>query len=263
MQESSTTVGIVAIVAATWFSSSFWGALDTAFCRIYHRDCRSWVRQKLFALGMLAVVLLFFVATVSIPALQGFVVRARATCRSGSARCAGSSTGSRWPAAWCCCSRSSASSTGACRAARSRGAASGRARSAAVVAMGIVDYAFPLYLSNVSSLRVGTSFLFVLIVLVWFYALALILLAGAVVNELRFRAPTERCQLSTRHGAIRRPRSCASSRSGASATSTPAPARRDEPDEERQHERRAERAAYLREKLDERAESEERVEGDA
>jgi hypothetical protein len=34
-------------------------------------------------------------------------------------------------------------------------------------------------------------------------------------------------------------------------------------DEERQHERRAERAGYLREKLDERAESEERVEDDA
>ena len=52
--------------------------------------------------------------------------------------------------------------------------------------MGVVDYAFPLYLSNVTSLRVGTSFVFVLIVLVWFYVLALILLAGAVVNELRF-----------------------------------------------------------------------------
>jgi hypothetical protein len=33
--------------------------------------------------------------------------------------------------------------------------------------------------------------------------------------------------------------------------------------EERQHERRAERAEYLREKLDERAESEERVEDEA
>src|ERR687896_297950 len=74
VQDSSTTVGILAIVAATWFSSSFWGALDTAFCRIYHRECRSWVRQKLFALGMLVVVLVFFVATVSIPALQGLVV---------------------------------------------------------------------------------------------------------------------------------------------------------------------------------------------
>ena len=68
-------MGIVAVIAAVWFSSSFWGALDTAFCRIYHRDCRSWVRQKLFALGMLAVVLLFFVASVTIPAVQGIVVR--------------------------------------------------------------------------------------------------------------------------------------------------------------------------------------------
>jgi ABC-type ATPase involved in cell division len=37
-----------------------------------------------------------------------------------------------------------------------------------------------------TTLRIGTSFVFVLIVLVWFYALSLILLAGAVVNELRF-----------------------------------------------------------------------------
>ena len=74
VRESSTTVGIVAVVAATWFSCTFWGALDTAFCRIYHRECRSWVRQKLFGLGMLLVVMLFFVATVSIPALQALVV---------------------------------------------------------------------------------------------------------------------------------------------------------------------------------------------
>jgi uncharacterized BrkB/YihY/UPF0761 family membrane protein len=52
--------------------------------------------------------------------------------------------------------------------------------------MSIVDYGFPLYLSNVTTLRIGTSFVFVLIVLVWFYVLALILLGGAVVNELRF-----------------------------------------------------------------------------
>src|SRR5918995_1074543 len=72
---SSPTPGIVAVVAAIWFSSSFWGALDTAFCRIYHRECRSWVRQKLFALGMLVVVLAFFVASVTIPTVQGIVAR--------------------------------------------------------------------------------------------------------------------------------------------------------------------------------------------
>jgi uncharacterized BrkB/YihY/UPF0761 family membrane protein len=57
---------------------------------------------------------------------------------------------------------------------------------AATVAMVVVDYGFPLYLENISSLQAGTSAVFVLIALVWFYALAMILLAGAVVNELRF-----------------------------------------------------------------------------
>jgi membrane protein len=56
----------------------------------------------------------------------------------------------------------------------------------ATVAIGIVDLGFPLYFDNVSTLRIGTSAVFVLIALVWFYVIALILLAGAVVNELRF-----------------------------------------------------------------------------
>ena len=57
LQEASTTVGIVALVSSLWVGASFWGALDTAFCRIYHLPCRTWVRQKLFGFGMLAVVL--------------------------------------------------------------------------------------------------------------------------------------------------------------------------------------------------------------
>jgi YihY family inner membrane protein len=186
VQDSSTTVGIVAIIASIWFSSSFWGALDTAFCRIYHRDCRSWVRQKLFALGMLVVVLLFFIASVVIPALQGLVAKGSRDLPLGlgDARdavyyvtlvgsfvllfwllCAVYWRVPRGPIPWRCVW------PGALWA---------------VIAVGVVDFAFPLYLSNVSSLRVGTSFVFVLIVLVWFYALALIILAGAVVNELRF-----------------------------------------------------------------------------
>jgi membrane protein len=186
VRESSTTVGIVAIVAATWFSASFWGALDTAFCRIYHRECRSWVQQKLFGLGMLAVVLLFFVASVSIPALQGFVLRGTEDLPFGLGDIRGvvyvlTLAGGmlllfgilclvywrvpRGPIPWRCVWPGAAG---------------------AILAMAVVDYGFPLYLSNVRSLRIGTSFVFVLIVLVWFYVLAMILLAGAVVNELRF-----------------------------------------------------------------------------
>jgi membrane protein len=188
VRESSTTVGIVAMVAATWFSSSFWGALDTAFCRIYHRECRSWVRQKLFALGMLVVVLVFFAASVAIPALQGVVINGAEDLPFGLGSVRGlvyslTLAGGlvlifailclvywrvpRGAIPWRCVWPGALGAT---------------------VAMGVVDYVFPLYLSNVRTLRIGTSFVFVLIVLVWFYALALILLAGAVVNELRFEA---------------------------------------------------------------------------
>jgi membrane protein len=186
VRQSSTTVGIVAIVAATWFSATFWGALDTAFCRIYHRECRSWVRQKLFGLGMLAIVLLFFVASVAIPTLQGFVTRGTADLPFGLGDVRGVVYGltligglvalfailcliywrvPRGSIPWRCIWPGAAG---------------------ALLAMAVVDYAFPLYLANVTTLRAGTSFVFVLIVLVWFYVLSLILLAGAVVNELRF-----------------------------------------------------------------------------
>jgi YihY family inner membrane protein len=193
LRESSTTVGIVAVVAATWFSSSFWGALDTAFCRIYHRECRSWVRQKVFALGMLAVVLLFFVASVSIPALQGVAFRGAHDLPFGLGDVQGIvyalslAAGlltlfallcliywrvPRGPIPWRCVWPGALFAT---------------------VAIGVVDYVFPLYLNNVTTLRIGTSFVFVLIVLVWFYALALILLGGAVLNALRLER-SERVQ---------------------------------------------------------------------
>src|SRR3954468_13544666 len=73
LQESSTTVGIVAVASSLWVGASFWGALDTAFCRIYRLPCRSWVRQKLFGFGMLFVVLLFIAASVAVPTLQALV----------------------------------------------------------------------------------------------------------------------------------------------------------------------------------------------
>src|SRR3712207_9454415 len=41
----------------------------------------------------------------------------------------------------------------------------------ATLATGIVDVTFPVYLTNISALRIGTSAVFVLIALVWFYVL--------------------------------------------------------------------------------------------
>jgi membrane protein len=186
LQEASTTTGIIALVAAVYFASSFWGALDTAFCRIYHRPCRSWVRQKLFALGMFAVVLLFIVASVAVPAVQSLIATGASDLPLGLSNVRGLVYWITlvigvvvlfgllcmiyqlvprgfipWRCVW----------PGAL---------------AATAAIGVVDYAFPLYLQNVSTLRAGTTLVFILIALVWFYALAIILLAGAVINELRF-----------------------------------------------------------------------------
>ena len=56
----------------------------------------------------------------------------------------------------------------------------------ATIAIAIVDIAFPVYLSNISTIaRFGTTIVFILIVLVWFYVLAAIILSGAVINALR------------------------------------------------------------------------------
>jgi YihY family inner membrane protein len=254
VRDSSTTVGLVALVTSLWFGGSFWGALDTAFCQIYAVPCRSWVRQKLFGLGMVGVVLIFFAATVAIPAGQallaanadelpfglddrrvlflltlgaGLVVtflaltviyRTVPNCAVG--------WNSVWPGAL-----------------------------VATIAIGIVDYGFPLYLSSISSLaRVGSTLVFILIVLIWFYALAIIILGGAVVNELRLvqRRSSDNLaampdpiteELRIEQAERERKEHKAAEESG-------------DETETAQHERRAERASYLEEKLSERAAAE-------
>ena len=184
---SSTGVGILALAASIWIGSSFWGALDTAFCRIYHVRCRGWVEQKRFGLVMLVVVLLFMAATVGVPALQSLLVSGARDLPFGLSDIRGLvyavtlaagllllfgilcivywAVPNRlvpWRAVW----------PGAL---------------GATVAIGIVDYAFPAYLGSISTLaRVGTTFVFVLIVLCWFYALAIIILGGATINAMRF-----------------------------------------------------------------------------
>jgi uncharacterized BrkB/YihY/UPF0761 family membrane protein len=128
----------------------------------------------------------------------------------------------------------------------------------ATVAIGIVDYGFPIYLTNVSAFAgLRTTLVFVAIVLIWFYVLAIIILGGAVVNELRLvgrRSGTlasmpDPTTEGMRLEQIERERE-EHARAKAAA---------EEPDTE-QHERRAERAGYLRGKLEERADAEDAAE---
>jgi membrane protein len=186
LEGASTTVGILAVATSAWVGASFWGSLDTAFCRIYKRPCRTWVRQKIFALGMLVIVLLFIAASVIVPAVQGLLTTSTRGLPFGLSKIPGLVYGVTLLASTIVlfgvlCATYLLVPKGIVGW---RGVWPGAL--GATIAMTIVDLGFPLYLKNVSTLReVGTSAVFVLIALIWFYALALILLSGAVVNELR------------------------------------------------------------------------------
>jgi membrane protein len=186
LEGASTTVGILAVASSAWVGASFWGALDTAFCRIYHRPCRTWVRQKLFALGMLVVVLLFIAASVAVPTLQGLLTTSARDLPLGLSKIHGLVFGVTLAASMVVlfgvlCATYLLVPRGILGW---RGVWPGAL--GATIAMTVVDLGFPIYLQNVSTLEaVGTSAVFVLIALIWFYVIALILLSGAVVNELR------------------------------------------------------------------------------
>ena len=55
------------------------------------------------------------------------------------------------------------------------------------VTTGIANAVYPLYLTQVSSVgEVGGTIGFILVALVWFYLVSLSLMAGAVINALRY-----------------------------------------------------------------------------
>jgi membrane protein len=186
VRENSTTIGIVAAVGGIWIGASFWGAMDTAFCRIYHVECRGWLAQKRFALVMLLVVVLFLGASVILPTLEGFLISGSDDLPFGleigildnvllllGTLLLGFAIGCiiywavpkghlPWRGVW----------PGALFL---------------TIITGIANWAFPFYLVNVSSIgEFGGTVGFVVVGLIWFYALSLAILAGAVINALRF-----------------------------------------------------------------------------
>lgn len=186
VKTETTRTGVLALIASLWLASSFWGALDTSFARIYGCKGRSWLQQKRFALLMVGVVVLFMFATVSLPTLQS-LLRATAshlpldlqhvhdivyalslagtlailfTClsliylRVPNCRVPWRAT---WPGSLF-----------------------------ATLLMGGVAAAFPVYLGSISTIaHYQTVIVFIVIVLGWFYVNALIILSGATLNALR------------------------------------------------------------------------------
>ena len=185
VRTSSTEFGVLAVVASVYIGSSFWGALDTAFCRIYHMRCRSWLEQKRFALAMLVVVLLFIAATVAVPTLQSLLVSQADDLPFGLSEVRGLIYGATLAAGLLLMFGILCVIYTTVPRQRMPWRAIWPGALGATVAIGIVDYAFPVYLSSVSTARFGTTFVFVVIVLIWFYVLAAILLGGATVNAMR------------------------------------------------------------------------------
>jgi YihY family inner membrane protein len=191
LQDFSTSLGIAALVASVWIGTSFWGALDTAFCTIYHVRCRSWLEQKRFALAMLVVALLFIFATVIVPTVQGLLTATAEELPFGLSDVPGLlfavtlAVGLALLFATLCVIYWAVPNCSVPWHAIWPGAA------LATVAIAIVDVAFPFYLSQISTIeRVGTTLVFLVIVLLWFYVLAIIVLGGAVINALRMREGT-------------------------------------------------------------------------
>jgi membrane protein len=186
IEDNSTTIGIAAFLGSLWIGASFWGAMDTAFGRIYHVKSRGWVEQKRFSFAMLGVVVLLIAASILLPAIEAALVSSTDRLPLGLSDIRAIDTALLLSLAVAivfviCCVIYWAVPKGHMPW---RDVWPGAAF--VTVAAGIANWAFPFYLANVSSLsRFGSTVGFVLIALLWFYLLSLALLAGAVVNSLR------------------------------------------------------------------------------
>ena len=186
IRDRSTTIGIAAALGALWIGASFWGAMDTAFCRIYHVRCRKWVEQKRFALAMLLVVTLFLAASVVVPIAEGLLASSAEDLpfgldEVGALRRAGLLAVGLALAFGVCCLIYYFVPKGHVPW---HGVWPGALFVTATTA--IANAVFPFYLAHSSIDRIGGAVGLILIALLWFYLVSLALLAGAVINALRY-----------------------------------------------------------------------------
>lgn len=186
IEDNSTTIGIAAFLGSLWIGASFWGAMDTAFGRIYHVEPRGWVEQKRFSFAMLGVVLLFIAASIFVPAMEGTLVSSTDRLPFGLAEIKAIDTALLLGAALAIVFVLCSVIFWAVPKGHMPWQAVWPGAAFVTVAAGVANWAFPFYLANVSSLsRFGSTLGFILIALLWFYLLSLALLVGATINSLR------------------------------------------------------------------------------
>ena len=186
IRDSSATIGVAAAIGAIWIGASFWGAMDTAFCRIYHVECRGWVEQKRFALVMLLVVTLLLAASVVIPVAEGLLVAGAEDAPFGLSEISYLDNVLLLIAALVvtfgmCCLIYYFVPKGHVPW---RGVWPGALFVTLTTA--IANAVFPFYLAQSSVEQVGGALGFILVALIWFYLVSLALMAGAVINALRY-----------------------------------------------------------------------------
>jgi membrane protein len=187
IENNSATIGIAAFIGSLWIGASFWGAMDTAFCRIYHVECRGWIEQKRFSFAMLGVVLLFIAASIFVPTLESTLVDGTDRLPFGLSGIHAIDTALLLAAALLITFGICAVIYWAVPKAQVPWRAIWPGALFVTLGAGLANWLFPLYLTNVSSLsRFGSTLGFVLIALLWFYLLSLGIMAGAVINSLRF-----------------------------------------------------------------------------
>ncbi len=186
VQTSTTSTGLLALGASLWLAASFWGALDTSFSRIYGCPSRPWLAQKRFAFVMVGVLLMFMAATVAVPTVQSFLKAGARDLPFDLAHVTDAvyavSLGVSVALLFGCLSAiySRVPNTTVPWRAVWPGALG------ATFAIVAVDYGFPVYLSDISTIaRFGTTIVFLVIVLGWFYVLGIIILGGGVLNAVR------------------------------------------------------------------------------
>src|SRR6201996_1290178 len=170
IEDNTATIGIAAFLGSIWIGASFWGAMDTAFCRVSHGPCRGWIEQKRFSFAMLGVVLLFIALSIFVPTLESTLVSITDNLPFGLSGIEALDKllllGAALLITFLICSVIS----WAVPKAPVPWRAIWPGALFVTIGAGLANWLFPLYLTNISSLsRFGTTLGFILIALLWFY----------------------------------------------------------------------------------------------
>ena len=186
IRNNSATLGVAAVIGSLWIGASFWGAMDTAFCRIYHVQCRGWWEQKRFSLGMLLVVTIFLLGSVLLPALEGALIRQTDNLPFGLNEVQNLDNAVLLAVTLTLNFTVAAVIYWAVPKGHMPWRAVWPGALFTTVVAAAANWLFPVYLNNISTLnRFGSTIGFILIALFWFYLVALTMLAGAVINSIR------------------------------------------------------------------------------